>query len=78
MANTWKPAANVPKQPLAVAQPKVTAATKENILPCLSMATRLALALKPSQKHASNSVRNSEMDGEKDTKLAALIACLWG
>ena len=78
MANTQKPAANVPKQPSAVAQPKVTAATKENIPPRLSTATRLALALKPSQKHALNSARNSEMDGEKDTKLAALIAHLQG
>ena len=70
MANTWKPAANIPKQPSACTQPKVTAATKENenIQPCLSMATRLALALKSSL----NSVRDSEMDIE----LVALIASL--
>ena len=70
MANTRKPAANIPKQPSAGAQPKVTAATKENknIQPRLSTATRPALALKSS----SNSVRDSETDIES----AALIASL--
>jgi hypothetical protein len=42
------------------------------------MATRPALAPKPSQEHALNGARDSEMDGEKDTETAALIASLRG
>ena len=76
MDNNRKSAANVSKQPSAGARPK---ATKGNIWPRSSTATRPILAPKPSQTHASsNGANNSEMgtSGAKEAKMAALIAGL--
>jgi hypothetical protein len=71
MANNRKPAANTSKKPAGGERLK---ATKENIRPRPSTATRSTLALKPTQTHASN---DSEI-GVKDAETAALVASLRG